>query len=247
MTDSVTDPKTGPTIEICVDAPKDFDRAVSARVDRIELCSALAVGGLTPTPGLLAHARHCPVPVYAMIRPRAGHFCFSAAEVASMIEDIAHVVDSGLAGVVLGASTSATEPGLDIETLERLCQAAGPLGKTLHRVVDTLSDPVSAIEPAIELGFERILTAGGADQAPDGLQELARMVQAAASRIEIMAGSGVSAPHVQPLRAVGIEAFHASCARVIDSSGTRAIDPEAFRSLQTALVAAGRRRLCKPL
>ena len=131
------------TLEICVDTPGDFDLALAAGVDRIELCSALGLGGLTPTPGLIRHAASSPVPVYAMIRPRAGNFCFSNSEVDVMMDEIQHVRDAGLAGVVLGASDG--HGALDEPVLSVLCQAAQGLGQTLHRVVDTITDPVTAV------------------------------------------------------------------------------------------------------
>lgn len=222
-----------PTLEICVDAPGDFDLAVAAGVDRIELCSALAVGGLTPTPGLIQHARSSPVPVYAMIRPRPGNFCFSNSEVDLMFDEIHHVREAGLAGVVLGAGDGAG--GLDEPVLAVLCQAAEGLGRTLHRVIDTLADPVAAVAQARKMGFERILTSGGADTAAQGQAVIAQMIAAASGKVEIMAGSGVLAPAVPALWRRGVRSFHGSCSHVLDSDGTRAINPVALAELQRAI------------
>ena len=221
------------SLEICVDSPGDFDLAVAAQVDRIELCSALALGGLTPTPGLIQHAASSPIPVYAMIRPRAGNFCFSNREVDLMIDEIQHIRAAGLAGVVLGASDGQGQ--LDEPVLVALCQAAQGLGQTLHRVVDTISDPVGAVSLAQKLGFERILTSGGAPKAVHGRAVIGRMIEAGENRIEIMAGSGVSGPVVPQLWAVGVRSFHGSCAQVLDGDGTRAIEVLALRQLQEAI------------
>lgn len=222
-----------PSLEICVDNPGDFDLAIAAQVDRIELCSALAVGGLTPTPGLIQHAASSPIPVYAMIRPRAGNFCFSNREVDIMIDEIQHIREAGLAGVVLGASDGQGE--LDEPVLRALCQAGRGLGQTLHRVVDTIRDPVSAVSDAHKLGFERILTSGGAAKAVEGRAVIGRMIEASQGRIEIMAGSGVSGSVVPALWAVGVRSFHGSCSGVLDDDGTRAIEVRALSQLQDAI------------
>lgn len=220
-------------LEICVDAPDDLAAAIAGGADRIELCSALALGGLTPTPGLIRAAQSCPVPVYAMIRPRGGDFRFSRAEAQQMEAEIAAVRAAGLAGVVLGAADAAG--GLDLPLLRRLIQVADGLGTTLHRVVDTLSDPVAAVRPAMDLGFERILTSGGADKAQAGAGVLSRMIGLAGSRIEVMAGSGVAAENVPALAAAGVRSFHASCSVTDPDTGTRRIDVAALRALRDAV------------
>ncbi len=222
-----------PDLEICVDAPDDLAKAVAGGADRIELCSALALGGLTPTPGLIAEARHCAVPVYAMIRPRAGDFTASEAEMRQMEAEIATVRDAGLAGVVFGIADQAS--ALDIDALKRLSDAAEGLSRTLHRVVDSLPDPVAAVDPAIALGFDRILTSGGAAKAADGLETLNRMLDVAKGRIGIMAGSGVLAEVVPTLAEIGIRSFHGSCATQDPTTGTRTLDPARLAALRAAV------------
>ena len=220
------------TLEICVDAPDDLFAAFAAGADRIELCSALALGGLTPSAGLIEQARQCSVPVYAMIRPRGGSFCYSEAEICQMEHDIATMHAAGLAGVVFGALTHDGPP--DVATLQRLINAAQGLGLTLHRAVDLLSDPVTAVEPAKALGFERILTSGGASTAPEGARTIARMIAAAGPDIEIMAGSGVTAASVPALHAAGVRSFHASCSQT-DADGTRSLNHQVLRELRRAV------------
>ena len=177
------------TLEICIDGADGLIAAVAGGADRIELCSALALGGLTPSPGLMTLAARAPVPVYAMIRPRAGDFVFSPAEIDQMRREIDAAREAGLAGVVLGAS----EPGgaLDEALLARLAAHAEGLGRTLHRAFDLVPDRAAALETAVALGFERILTSGGAAKAGDALPELAALVKQAAARISVMPGSGV--------------------------------------------------------
>ena len=149
---------SAPSLEVCVDTPEGLATAITAKVDRIELCADLGVGGLTPTPGMLAMAATAPMPVYAMIRPRQGDFVYGPEDRAVMLGDIAAVRQAGLAGVVLGASRR--DRSLDEDTLAILCGAAEGLGTTLHRAFDLVPDPEAALATAIRLGFERILTSG---------------------------------------------------------------------------------------
>ncbi|PVA06758.1 copper homeostasis protein CutC [Thalassorhabdomicrobium marinisediminis] len=197
------------TLEVCIEEATAL-AACEAGADRIELCSALALGGLTPSRGLMEAARRSPLPVHAMIRPRDGDFEFSAAEVAVMEADIDAVRDAGLEGVVLGAMQG---EGLDLQTMARLRDAAGGLACTLHRAIDLMPDPFTALEQVIDLGFVRVLTSGGARQACDGLGRLAALQEVAGGRIEIMAGSGLTPDNVARVAdRTGIRSFHASCA-----------------------------------
>lgn len=195
-------------LEVCVDTV-DGIFACQGRADRIELCSALSAGGLTPGPGLIQIAKDSIVPVHAMIRPRSGDFDFDSADLQCCLADIRAVRDAGLAGVVLGVSSG---QGLNLRALREQVDAAGPMICTLHRVIDTIEDPIEALEQAIDLGFARILTSGGARRAEDGLERLAGMQDAAQDRIEIMVGSGVTAQNAARIHhATGIRSFHASC------------------------------------
>jgi len=210
------------TLEVCVDDPSGV-AACQGLVDRIELCSSLALGGLTPSAGLIANVREGDVPIHAMIRPRAGGFTYLADERAVMLADIATCRAAGIAGVVFGATTQDRQ--LDIDTLKTLREAAGDLDCTLHRAIDIVTDPVGAVEVAITLGFQRILTSGGAPCATDGLQHLSEMQTAAQGRIDLMVGSGVTAQNAaQIARATGVTSFHASCR----STGTAHPDLLAF-------------------
>jgi copper homeostasis protein len=211
-----------PILEICVDDAAGLAAAISGGADRIELCSSLALGGLTPTPGLMALAATSPIPVYAMIRPRAGDFVFSQDDVATMEADIDAARSAGLSGVVLGA----THPDgrLDTAILERLVTRASGLGLTLHRAFDLAPDFPAAIDTAIDLGFERILTSGGAPRAIDGRDALRTIIAHAAGRIAIMAGSGVTADNAEIFLALGLTDLHASASRPIETPTGRAAD-----------------------
>ncbi|MGB0438655.1 MAG: copper homeostasis protein CutC [Paracoccaceae bacterium] len=203
------------SIEVCVDSVAGL-ATCQGHADRIELCSALSLGGLTPTPGLIARATDSVVPVYAMIRPEAGGFDLLPDQVDLMCCEIRSIRAAGLAGVVIGATQHDTQGQchVDRSALARMCDAAGPLDITLHRAIDLTCDPLAALEVAIELGIGRILSSGGAVRATDGAARLAAMQRHAAGQITLMAGGGV-APDTLPAlaAATGITAFHASCSR----------------------------------
>ncbi|MEO9526445.1 MAG: copper homeostasis protein CutC [Roseibium sp.] len=196
-------------LEICVDTIEGARTAADNGADRIELCAALSEGGLTPSFGLMTAAADLPVPVYAMIRPRAGDFRFSDAEKDLILQDIAAVKRAGLKGIVIGAVDDHAR--LDRDFLaDALSQAELPA--TLHRAIDTVADFDLAIETAITLGFERVLTSGQAHSAACGLEQLARAVDLAAGRMSIMAGSGVTAENaVGLLKQASVSELHASC------------------------------------
>lgn len=196
-------------LEVCVDSAAGLATAIAGGADRIELCAALALGGLTPSAGLMGPAGACGVPVMAMIRPRAGDFVWSDAEVAMMEAEIAVVRVAGLAGVVLGASQR--DGRLDGPVLKRLVAAAAGMDLTLHRCFDLVPDMAEALELAIALGFRRVLTSGGAAVVGEGMTQIAALVTQAGGRISILPGSGVGPELVPKLKALGIAELHGSC------------------------------------
>jgi copper homeostasis protein len=198
-------------VEICVDSAEGMAAAIAGGADRIELCAALALGGVTPSAGLMAVAAKARVPVVAMIRPRAGDFVFTPDEVAVMEADIAAARRAGLAGVVLGASLP--DGRLDQPLLARLVAVAGPdMGLTLHRAFDLCPDLAGALDIAKTLGFQRILTSGGAPDAVQGLPVLQDLFARAGGDITIMPGAGITAATVPAiLSALPVYELHASC------------------------------------
>jgi copper homeostasis protein len=197
-------------LEICVDTLAGAKAAQAGGADRLELCTALSEGGLTPSHGLMAAAARLDIVCYAMIRPRSGLFCYTPDEVDIMCADILNARAIGLAGVVLGAQDGSG--GLDLAVLRRLLDAAKPMPATLHRVIDVVPDPLAALEQAIGLGFERVLTSGAAVQAPQGADMIGAMVARADGRISVMPGCGLVAENVAKLvRATGVTEVHAAC------------------------------------
>ncbi len=206
-------------LEICVDTLDGVLAAKDGGAARVELCAALSEGGLTPSTGLMQAAARMGIPCYAMIRPHSGLFRFDARDDAIMLADIAAAKAAGLAGVVLGVQRA--DGRLDTDRLARLCAAAGPMGKTLHRVIDVVPDPFEALDQAIDLGFDRVLTSGTAPEAPDGQAMIKRMVDHAQGRISIMPGCGLTPENVCKLVAeTGVTEVHAACARPV--AGDRA-------------------------
>lgn len=233
-------------LEVCVDDAAGIAAAAEGGGDRIELCAALALGGLTPSAGLMALAAEAPLPAMAMIRPRAGDFVWSGAEVRAMKAEIEAARSFGLAGIVIGASCP--DGRLDRDTLAAFVETAQGLDITLHRAIDLTPDPVGAIAICEALGIRRVLTSGGEKTALQGLDRLAAMT-AAAPGVTVMPGGGVNADNVSqfaerlPLREV-----HASCAapspapsdpRVeafhFQPPDARRTDPDKVRALRAAL------------
>lgn len=197
-----------------MDSPEGLAAAVAGGADRIELCSALALGGLTPSPGLMRQAARCGLPVLAMIRPRPGGFAFRPCEVEAMETEVALAREAGLAGVVIGASLP--DGRLDRATLARLLEAARGLETTLHRAFDLAPDLPQALEDAVALGLTRVLTSGGAPRAPEAVGMLSALLVQARGRIAVMPGAGVTADTVGALLAAGPFAeVHASCSEPV--------------------------------
>lgn len=197
-------------LEVCVDNPEGLAAAIKGGADRIELCSALDLGGLTPTPGLTGQAAASPVPVYAMIRPRPGNFVFNEADIDAMLWEIDFIRASGLSGVVFGANLTNGE--LDHTTLERLIRQCSGLGVTLHRAFDLVPDLADAIDMVVDLGFERILTSGRALTSSEGIDDLQKTFELAGGRIKIMPGSGVNISNAAMLLdRIPFTEIHSSC------------------------------------
>lgn len=183
-------------LEIC---GQSLDAAVAAEcggADRIELCEELRVGGVTPGARLMAEARAAVrIPIFAMIRPRAGDFCYSEAELEQMKREIEAARAAGMNGMVLGILTSAGR--VDVERTAELVELAKPLPVTFHRAFDGAIDARSGMEEVISTGAARILTSGGQATAESGIEKIAGLVEASRGRIEIMPGGGIRSGNLE--------------------------------------------------
>ena len=183
-------------LEICVESAVGAAAAIAGGCDRIELCSALALGGLTPSAGLvadvLALAVPAGVPVRAMVRPRAGGFDYDADDMALALAEARALVATGVQGLVIGVTAGGKLAEQAMRAwIAGLGEDRPPL--TLHRAIDVVADPVAAVDVAVALGFDHVLTSGGARTAMEGAATIAAMVARAAGRCTIMAGAGVAA------------------------------------------------------
>ncbi|SJL83802.1 copper homeostasis protein CutC [Vibrio palustris] len=197
-------------VEVCVDSIESFNHAQAGGAGRIELCSSLALGGITPTYGLVKYAlEYATVPVYAMIRPRSGDFLFNHDEIAMMADEIEFFRDLGLDGIVIGALTG--DATINTQAVKCWEQCAGPMGITFHRAFDLTRHPERALETLIDLGCHRILSSGGRATAMAGIDNLKHWIQLADQRLSIMPGSGVTPGNVtQITRATGAREVHLS-------------------------------------
>lgn len=191
-------------LEVCVDTVSAADAACAAGAGRIELCSALDVGGVTPCQSLIqAVRRRITCPLVVLIRPRTGDFVYDESEREQAVESIHIALGSGADGVVVGALTAHDQ--LDLPYLNTMRLAAGEYQLVMHRAFDFAQQPTLAIDQLVELGFDRILTSGG----PSGhvmshVESLRRIIECAQQRIEVMPGGGVNATNAAAL----IQACH---------------------------------------
>ncbi|QUM76441.1 copper homeostasis protein CutC [Moritella sp. 24] len=179
------------TIEVCVDNIESLETAQQAGADRIELCSALALGGLTANAGFVQKSLDlATIPLVTIIRPRAGDFVYSEREVDIMVSDIKFMKLLGIQGVAIGALTP--DGDIDEVTLKRLMAASRDLEVTFHRAFDLCNEPKQALEILINAGCDRLLTSGQQESAAQGCELIKELITQAGDRISIMPGAGVT-------------------------------------------------------
>ncbi|HUE55168.1 MAG TPA: copper homeostasis protein CutC [Candidatus Udaeobacter sp.] len=185
-------------LEISVETVEGAAAAERGGADRIELCGNLPVGGVTPDALLMRSVREMVrIPIFAMIRPRAGDFVYSDAEFAEMKREIAIVKELSLDGVVLGILKMGR--CVDVERTRELVEFARPLPVTFHRAFDEITELPEAVENVIQTGAKRILTSGGAKGALEGATVLFELIEAAGERIIIVPGAGISASNIRQI------------------------------------------------
>ncbi|WP_336286509.1 copper homeostasis protein CutC [Cronobacter dublinensis] len=197
-----------PLLEICCYSLACAVTAQEAGADRIELCSAVNEGGLTPSAGVLKGARaQLTLPVHPIVRPRGGDFCYRADEFATMLDDIAFIRELGFAGLVTGVLNEDGE--VDITRMRKIMRAADGMAVTFHRAFDMCASPLKALEELTDLGVARILTSGQQATAEKGISLITELKRQSRAPI-IMAGAGVRLSNLDLFLAQGIDELHSS-------------------------------------
>ena len=177
-------------LEVCCGSLDDAIEAERGGAQRVELCSCLFLGGLTPSIGSMIEARRrLKISIVAMVRPRGGGFCYTEAEFAAMQHDARALLDAGADGIVFGILNR--DGTVDLERNRVLREVAGQRESVFHRAIDVTPDPFRALEQLIDLGFTRVLTSGQQDTVPEGLDLIQRLIERAGDRIHVMPGGGI--------------------------------------------------------
>jgi copper homeostasis protein len=202
-------------LEVCVDSVESAIAAARGGAQRVELCSALIEGGITPSTGLISAVRESiGIEVFAIVRPRGGDFVYSEAELEVMRRDITSAKAMALDGVVLGVLK--TDDTVDLQRTRELVELARPLQVTFHRGFDLCKDPASALEDVIASGADRLLTAGGRADAMKGLSTIANLQHQGGGRIRIMAGGGIRLGNVRTIALhTGVREVHSSLSTTV--------------------------------
>ena len=209
-------------IEVCCGGIEDVLAAQHCGADRIEFCSALPLGGLTPSLGTFLYARErVTLPIMVMIRPRESGFCYSDQEFEAMLKDVQLFVEHGAEGVVFGCLTPCGD--VDIPRCKLLLEAAGSVQTVFHRAFDVVANWEESLEDIIDLGFTRILTSGRCPSITEGMPTVAKIIEKAKGRIEIIGGSGVRPDNaVQILKETGLRQIHLSATGSFQDTSTDA-------------------------
>ncbi|NAS32139.1 copper homeostasis protein CutC [Flavobacteriaceae bacterium R38] len=218
-------------IEICANSYESAMNAQNAGADRIELCSELTLGGITPSYGLLKKVmKDISIPVHVLIRPRRGDFTYNEDEFEIMKENIMLCKELNCNGIVSGILKK--DHSLDIERTTELIKLTKPLSFTFHRAFDWVPKPIETLDKLISLKANRILSSGQAKNAFQGLELLKTLLKNAENKIEIMPGSGVNAKNIVMFKREGFREIHFSATSLykntetpgLSMSGSEALD-----------------------
>lgn len=206
-------------IEVCSTSLEDAREAEAGGAVRIELCSAITCGGVTPSYGTIQSIvdANLNLDINVLIRAREGGFHYSPSEIETMCRDIEFCRKAGVHGVVIGALSP--QGDIDVEACKRMVEAAGNMSVTFHRAFDICREPFASLEQIISLGCERLLTSGQQPSAEQGVELIAELVKRAAGRIIIMPGAGINPRNITYIeQKTAATEFHSTAA--IDSADT---------------------------
>ena len=205
-------------LEVCVDNIESIVSTKNVGVDRLELCGGLAIGGITPSVGLVKYAKwNTGISLHTMVRIRGGDFYFDSKEKEAMEYDVCSLADLGVDGIVIGFLDKNFD--IDLASTERFVKLAKKkdLCVTFHRAIDFVNDFNTAIKSLIELGIDRVLTSGQADKAVYGLDKIAEANMQFGKKIEIMAGSGINSENVHEIvQKTGVKNIHCSASIAVN-------------------------------
>jgi len=214
-------------LEVCANSFLSAKNAQEAGAHRIELCSELSVGGVTPSYGLLKKvAEELTIKTFVLIRPRSGNFVYSEAEFDIMKQDIQLCKELGCHGIVSGVLN--IDNTIDLDRTKELVELSKPLSFTFHRAFDEVPNPMEALEKLIDLGIDRILTSGQAKKAIEGLDLLKQLQSITENRLIILPGGGITHKNVGLLKSAGLKEIHASASSTIEMTGKMFNEPQTF-------------------
>lgn len=204
-------------LEICANSIQSAIAAEQGGADRVELCTNLAEGGTTPSYGQIKWCvENLDLEVWPLIRPRGGDFLYSDAEFESILEDIFYCKQIGCNGIVIGILNQ--NETIDTERCAKIIATASPMPVAFHRAFDMSNDLSKSLETIIQLGFVRILTSGGKENAFAGVNEIAKLVLQANGQIEIMPGAGITTGNLADIaRITGARNFHTTAKSTVGS------------------------------
>lgn len=204
-------------LEVCTEGVEMSVAADKAGATRIELCAAIAQGGITPSAGVIEQVcKSVKCPVHVMIRPRAGDFLYSSYDFDAMLDDVRVSKGLGADGVVFGLLDA--DGMIDMARCERLLSEADGLTAVFHRAFDMAADPYGSFNSIQELGFDVLLTSGRRQTAKDGMEVIRQLVSRKKSNIQVMVGSGVSPSNAAILASTGVQALHFTCKKIRDGA-----------------------------
>ncbi len=208
-------------VEICCGSLEDALEAAAGGADRVELCSALFLGGLTPSFGTIAEAKaRLKIPVVVMIRPRGGGFCYTPTEMAVMERDTVLAGEQGADGIVFGILKA--DGAIDEERCRRIRKLIGSRQAVFHRAFDVTPDPFRSLDQLVEMGFTRVLTSGQEDTAPEGAALIKRLIDYAGDRIEVLPGGGIKPNTLrQIVEATGCKQVHLTAFKTLADTSVR--------------------------
>ena len=203
-------------LEICANSYQSAVNAEIAGAHRIELCSEISVGGITPSLGLLKKVlQSLTIPVHVLIRPRSGNFTYSDKEFEIMKENIRLCKDLGCAGIVSGVLHE--DNSIDLKRTKELIELSKPMSFTFHRAFDIVSKPKEALLQLIALGVHRLLTSGQEEKAEDGIDLLLELQKLAKNKLTILPGSGINSENCIHFKNNGFTEIHSSASKIISN------------------------------